>query len=165
MSIPLYKITTEIQTILSKLEDGDGELTDDLAASLDSLEGAFEDKVENVLKYQASQAAAAGAVGKEICRLSSLQESYTRRADSLKDYVFRSMKSLGRDKVQGKLFTVWIQKNGRPSIELEADVDIPEYYKRTKVEFDSQLAYQEWKAGTPMPPGVKVTQGSHLRIK
>ncbi len=165
----LYEIASDIQQIMLSLEDAEGELTPEMAEKLDQLQMAFEEKVENVLRYRVGQVAAAEGIDREIQRLTALRNGYNRRADSLKAYVFRSMQALNIPRVVCRLFTVWIQKNGRPCIELAAAADglpdIPEPYRRVTVTFDSQKAYEDWKAGTPLPKCITVIDGFHLRVK
>jgi hypothetical protein len=165
---PLYEITADIQAIMHRLEAADGELTADLAAELDGLQLAFEDKIENVLKYRAGQVAVIDGIDHEIRRLSNLRDGYIRRAESLWRYVFRSMQALGVTRIVGKLFTVWQQKNSRPSIEVyrgaDGVEDIPAEYQKTTLRFDSEKAYDDWRGGKPLPPGVTVKEGYHLRV-
>jgi hypothetical protein len=161
----LYEIAKDIQLLMLRLEDGDGEMSPELAESLDGLEMAFEAKVDNVLRYRAEMDANANVIDAEIQRLTALRDGYKRRAETLKRYVFQTMQSLGVDRVQCKLFSCWVQKNGRPSIGLAAAAEIPETYRKVTVTFDSQKCYEDWKAGQTLPECVTVTEGYHLRIK
>jgi hypothetical protein len=161
----LYEIAKDIQAIMIRLDDGDGELSPEMAGSLDGLEMAFEAKVDNVLRYRAEMDAAANVIDAEIKRLTVLRDGYRRRAETLRSYVFRAMQALGLERVRCKLFSCWVQKNGRPSIELTAAAEVPDPYRKVTVSFDSQKCYEDWKAGLTLPDSVTVTEGYHLRIR
>jgi hypothetical protein len=160
----LYELADAIRGVLAQLDETDGELPPDLAATLNTLEMKFEEKAENVCRFRAGLCAAAEGIDAEIKRLSAMRDGYVRRAEWLKSYLFEAMQSLGLERVNTKLFKLWIQKNGRPTIECDG-ADYPEGYQRVVTSFDGQKAYEDWKAGKPLPPQVVVREGVHLRIK
>jgi hypothetical protein len=137
---------------------------------LDNLQFNFDGKVDAVMKYRAGQLAAADGIRHEITRLEIRALAHEGRAESLKNYVLRTMQKLGVRRIDTGLFPCRIQKNSRPAIRVRAinDVlgEIPADYRRTetKVVFDGAKAYEDWKAGRPLPPEIEVIQGEHLRI-
>lgn len=160
----LYEIAEAIRGVLVRLDDTDGELPPGLATDLDALQLALEEKAENICRYRVGLCAAAEGIDAEIRRLTAMRDGCTRRAEWLRSYLFDAMQSLGLERMDTKLFKLWIQKNGRPTIEC-AGVDCPEGYQRVVVSFDAEKAYEDWKAGKPLPPGIVVREGYHLRIK
>jgi hypothetical protein len=161
---PLYELAEAIRGVLARLDDIDGELPPGLSTDLDALQMAFEEKAENICRYRVGLCAAAEGIDAEIRRLTAMRDGHIRRAEWLKSYLFAAMQSLGLERLDTKLFKLWIQKNGRPTIEC-AGSDSPEGYQRVVVSFDGEKAYEDWKAGKPLPPEIVVREGYHLRIK
>lgn len=162
----LYEISNELTGILMRLNDfEDGEIPPDLAAALDANDMAFTDKADSVLRARVNYLANSEGLDVEIKRLTALRDEQKKRAEWLKNYVFDAMKHRGLQSLDTKLFKLWIQKNSVASATLDDDTPIPEQFQKVKIEFDGDKARAEWKAGNPLPPGVHVVQGSHLRIK
>ena len=170
MGPSLYEISKDIQLVLLKLDDAGGELTPELEAEIDALGMDFDSKVDNVLRWHASQALQASAIDIEVKRLTALRNGYKKSAESAKDYVFRMMQATKIPKVLGRLFTCWVQKNSSGSAKLLDNADgtpgkIPKAYRKVTITFDSEKAYADYRAGAKLPPGIQVIEGSHLRIK
>ena len=144
----LYELTSEFQDFVAELDrvsDKTGEIPEELAVKLDLIQGEFRDKIDAVLRVRVGLVAHAEGIDAEINRLSALRDGYARRADWLKSYVFACMLATGTQKIETKLFCAWVQKNGRPSVILRDGEEIPETFKRTRVEFDSTAAYESWR--------------------
>jgi hypothetical protein len=102
---------------------------------------------------------------READRLKARSRAAEKRASWLKNYMKACLGRVGLVKLKTTLFSVRIQNNGRPSIDLAEGASIPKPYLRTREEFDSEAAYQDWKAKKKLPPELIVTLGSHLRIR
>lgn len=189
----LYELSAEFAAVSRMLEeaaDDSGEIPSDVAERLDSMQWAFEDKVDAILRLRADFVAHAVGIEDEIKRLTALRDGYHRRAEWLKSYVHECMEKTGVKKLDTAIFKVWIQKNGRPSVSLAEGEEIPEEFKRVSYSFDSQAAYERWKRlkqleealeqtetmketsaimeeidRLKLPDSVVVKEGNHLRIK
>lgn len=165
-TMKLYEITAELEDVAGELIENGGELTPELEARLDAAEGALHAKVERCALVVQQLQAHAEMARTESRRLADLASTRARAADRLKEYVQSQLEIAGVRKVEGDLATVWVQKNGRPSINWTRDVDeLPDAYRRIRIEPDTNAAYDNWKAGAQLPDGFTVEQGHHLRIK
>lgn len=162
-TLKLYELVNAYEQIADVLIENGGELSPDLSAQLDAIEGAFEAKVERVALYVRNLLATASAADGEAERLAALARSRRRAAEGLKGYLMAQLDRVEKPKVETPLVVVRIQKNSRPSIQWPATDPIPETYQRVTVSLDGQKAYTDWKAGT-LPEGFVVEQGRHLRI-
>lgn len=70
------------------------------------------------------------------------------------------MRRVGRTRVETPTVKVRIQRNSRPSIRC-ASAEIPDRFRRVRVEFDGQAAYDALKATGCLPrePGRRVVDG------
>lgn len=189
----LYELSAALQAVSQLMEDAaddSGEIPPKVSERLDQLNWVFEDKVDAILRLMADLVARYVGIDSEIKRLMALRDGYHRRAEWLKSYVHECMDRTGIKKLDTKLFKVWIQKNGRPSVSLAEGKEIPEEFKRVSYSFDSQAAYERWKRlkqleealeqtygvketsaileeidRLKLPDSVVVKEGNHLRIK
>lgn len=161
----LWEIASELDEIGTALAEGGGELTPELGARLDAMEGAWEQKVENIALFIKECEANAAAAELERDRLAAICKHHQTKAKGLKDYLLFFMRRGGHKSVKTPRIRVWEQSNGRPSIRYVGDVNaLPPEYRRVKVEVDTQFAFVEHQAGATLPEGFIVETGSHLRI-
>jgi hypothetical protein len=164
--LTLYGIADDLLAIEDALIEAGGELTPDIEAALDAVEGAWEDKVERVVRVILNAQANVEARRAEAERLDRLAANAERTVKGLKTYLHRQMERTGKTRTETAFCKVWVQKNGRPSIQWTRDVrELPAIYRRETIEPDGTRIYEAWKAGTPLPEGFKVEHNSHLRIK
>lgn len=163
-TLTLWALSDEYQQVADRLIDAGGELTPDLAAELDAIQGAFREKAESVALYLRNLQASAEAAASEARRLTELAAVRSRAADGLKRYLLVHMERTGETKIETDRIRLRVQQNSRPSIHWTAEPElIPDPYRKTVYALDGEKVYQAWKAGTPLP-GFTVERGSHLRI-
>ena len=165
-AIRLYELADALERLTEQLIDNGGELTPEIAAELEALEGTFDDRIERLLLHARNLQAVADAAAQEAGRLTALAGTRARAAERLKTYVLESMERAGRPKVETPLVKARIQANSRPSIQWFGPVDaIPEEFRRVTVSIDAQKAYETWKATGQLPDGFIVERGRHLRVQ
>lgn len=161
----LYELTSAYQQLSDVIAANDGELTPELELSLDQLADELPGKVDGICCLIRQFETDAAAAKEESQRLGSLASSRARSANNLKNYLKTNLGKLGQPKIKTPRFNVWVQKNGRPSIEwLKSIDDLPIEYVQITAELNGQAAYEFWKGGIPLPEGFRVEQGTHLRI-
>lgn len=168
MSQALWAITDELAEVGALIADNDGELTPELEAKLDSLEGALEAKVERIALYIRESETRADAAKAEKDRLAAIQKANQRKADGLKEYLLRCMTGAGVDRVETHRARVRVQRSGTPSIEYWGDLDaLPVSFVRVVPEskvVDKKAITQAVRDGEAMPEGVVVTYSNSVRI-
>ena len=159
MSNSLYELASDYMQVLSLLEEGV-----DVQDTLDAIEGAFEDKAENVGKAISMLSAKAEGIKTEEKRLKARREALEKQAKNLKEYLFNNMKQLQKKKIEGQLYTFSIRKNP-PKLLVEDLNEIPfEYYKAVEPQLDTNLVKEQLKLGKEVP-GARLEQGESLQIK
>lgn len=163
--LKLYELPTAYEELEEALIEAGGELTPEIEARLDALEGNLEAKVDGLVGLAQQLARMGEAADAEAARLKRLASARTAAAGRLKEYLLRTLEQLGRPKVETDRFAVRVQRNGRPSITWPGDPsDLPMDLARLEVKLDGQAAYERWKRDGEMPEGFVVALGSHLRI-
>lgn len=172
----LYELADLRDVLDLQLAETGGEITPDLAAKLDELEGKTSEKVERVALYIREQLAMADAIDAEAKRLTQRAQAKRHAADSLKDYLKRNLERLEIARVDGLLCTVAIVKNSQPSVVAELDAetlygidDARPFVKRTQgvvtYTIDKARVLEAWKANPlSVPTCIFVERGSHVRI-
>jgi len=181
MSAPMLKLheyVDELEDALAWIAEHEeeivaagGELPPELSELLERVEGDLKEKVRRVALVILNLTASARAASAEADRIAAMARSYERQAESLKRYLMFQMQRAGATRVETPTVKVRIQKNTRPSIRC-ASAEIPEEFRRVRVEFDSQAAYKALKAANRLPQepgrvqvgGLVVELGQHLRI-
>lgn len=160
--IKLYEIGHELQSLLDSTE---GELTPEVEAALATIEMAFEQKCEAVLKYRQALLGEVEAINLEVDRLTRRAGALATKAQWLRNYVLRTMQVIGVGKVSTPTFSASVAKSP-PSVLVEPDAVLPPEYQRTsvKVETNKAAILADYKAGKPLPVGVAVFTGSYLKV-
>ena len=156
----LYEIPTLYQQLLDMAEEQDS----DFSEALDSLEDAFEEKAENIVKIMRTLEAKEKAYKDEVDRLNAQRKTLSNRVQALKDYLQENMNVMGKKKVESGLFTVAIQKSP-PTLKIDDDKYIPDgYWIPQPPKLDRKELLQDMKLGEEIE-GVEIVQGEHVRIR
>jgi len=157
----LYELTAQYQRLADMELDGQedfeafnalmNELTDDITA-----------KADNVAAVIKTMDAEADALAEEIKRLQDRKRSIANKGDSLRAYLHENLKASGLDKVQGRLFTVALQKNPA-SVQVEESMLADEWFVTTRTPDKSKIK-DALKAGQVIE-GATLWQSESLRIR
>ena len=150
----LYELSSDYAWLLSLLYDEDAD-EQTLIDTLDSIEGAIDDKAENYAKIIKDFEKSINNMGEEITRV-----------EWLKGNLYSAMKAVGKTKIKGDIFTVSIQKNGGAAplrVLVEAE-DLPDELRKVKYEAD-KVALRELAENGDTRFAVIEERGESLRIK
>ena len=156
----LYELNESFQQIQTLIEEGQEGLQD----TLESIELAIEEKLENIGKVIKNLEAEASAFKEEEKRLADRRRSLENNIKHLKQYAENSMVVTGDKKIKAGLFTFAIQKNP-PSVSVFNDVIVPKkYYVPVDPKLDKTKIKEDLKNGENIP-GVELKQSESLRIR
>lgn len=164
----LYDMPVAFNQIEELIMEAGGELTPELETMLDQFQGELANKVDAICALIRQFSLDSTGAKCEVDRLRSLSSVRSRAAERLESYLQTNLGLLGYKRYETPRFCVSVCRNGgRPAIRWTGGDNIPEQYRKveTKTTFDSERAYQDWKEGKELPPGVEIHQGEHLRIK
>lgn len=163
MAMRLYDLTEQYNDLIDILDGADN--PEAIQAMLDGLEGAFDSKVESIVKLMGSKIAEHNAVKAESDRLAARASKMAKNIDWLENYVETQMIATGKDKVNSTLFDI---KLGLcpPSVKVLNESIIPRDYFVTKpavTTLDKRLLLEALKSGDI--EGAEIIQRKSLRIK
>lgn len=162
--LKLWEISDELDRITLDIFESGGEITEEIEAQLEAMEGAFAEKVERVALRIRELEATADAAKSEKDRLQAMEKANKGAASSLKSYLQAYLERQGRDRVETMKVRVRIQ-NSTPSIRWTRDLDeLPEDYRRITIAPDIARVKEEAKDGAGLPDGFERVQGRHVRI-
>lgn len=178
MSIALYQLRELRDALDGKLQESGGELTPELEAELSALDVASDEKIERVALYIREQTAEAAAIETEATRLQDRANAKLNAAKSLKAYLQREMDRLGKEKVNGLLITVALQKNP-PSVKGDIAPETLQswwaapgdqragFIRYTPESFalDRRVVLDAHKQGMTIPEGLTIEQTTSIRIR
>jgi hypothetical protein len=173
-STTLYELANARDILDGWLAESDGEVTPELEALLSEVDAKADDKIERVALYIREQKALADAAKVERDRLNGIASARLKAAESLTSYLHREMDRLGKDKVNGVLATIALQKNP-PSVKGDLSEEElrtlyasgPAIVKHVPESFvlDRKAALAAHKAGQVLPSGLTIEQSIGLRIR
>lgn len=156
----LYELTSSYEQLLEMAEQLDEETLRD---TLESINEAIEEKVENTAYVIKSLEANVKIIDEEVKRLQAMKSTQQRNIKSLKEYIQESMEKVGLGKIEGSLIKVSIQNNP-PSVRLDDDFKIGKYLVSVEPKFDKKAILSDLKQGLDVP-GAEIVQGKSIRIR
>ena len=156
----LYELTSSYEQLLEMAEQLDEETLRD---TLESINEAIEEKVENTAYVIKSLEANVKIIDEEVKRLQAMKSTQQRNIKSLKEYIQESMEKVGLGKIEGSLIKVSIQNNP-PSVRLDDDFKIGKYLVSVEPKFDKKAILSDLKQGLDVP-GAEMVQGKSIRIR
>lgn len=158
----LYDLTQDFLQVQSLIEEGGEGLQD----TLDSIDSAIEDKLENIGKVIRNLEGEAEMLKNEETRLADKRKSIELNKQRLKSYVEDQLTITGKDKVKTGIFTFAMQNNAQ-SVKIMDEKLIPKrYFIPVEPKLDKKALKESLKEmGVDSMPGVELVQGRSLRIR
>ena len=158
----LYDYNEAFKNIIDLFED-DTIDKDILEKALADLHLGFEEKCENVARWNKALKLEAEAIKEEEARLAKRRRTLENRAESNIAYLEEMMKLTGKTKFKTPLFTFYISKN-TPSLNIGEEAVIPEEYIKNVTSIDKRELLAAIKAGLEVE-GVEIIQNESLKIR
>lgn len=161
MEITLYELRTSYLQ-LERLLDEDPNA--DIEAALSMVDDSFEEKVENVIKIIRMYESYQEAIKVEEQRMKKRREGYEKKCERLAAYIENNMRAIGKEKVEGILFTARIQKNPPKVVVQNPDYIPAHFFNRSAPTLDKEAIKKALQAGATVP-GASLKQEERLQIK
>jgi hypothetical protein len=162
--LKLYELTGSFNEIFDILESDEELNFDALEDTLQSLEGAIEDKVSGIAKMIKSLEADEKGFDEEAKRLAAKVKTVSNKIKWLKNYLLQAMENTGKDKIKTDIGTVSRRKSPA-SVTIDKPNQIPpEFWYQPEPLLDKRAVIDALKQGTEVP-GAELKQGYHIRIQ
>lgn len=160
----LYKLAADYQQVWNLVDDPDTDLAT-IEDTLQSIEGAMEEKAVNIVQFIRNLEADANIIKAEEKRLSERRKAFENRAKAIKEYLQYQMEIAGLDKVKTPTLTLALQNNP-PSVNIEDLTALPSEFVEQRIDFvpDKKKIKEAILAGKEVP-GAQLLRGRSLRIK
>lgn len=161
----LYELAENYKNVWQLIEDESMDLAV-IEDTLQSIEGAIEEKAVNIAKFMQSMKADAEAIKAEEKRLADRRKAIENRQKQLKEYLQQQMELAGLDKIKTATHTIAIQNNP-PAVVITDETAIPPSYLTIIPEQyvpDKKRIAEAFKNGECVP-GCELRQGKSLRIR
>lgn len=150
----------------------------ELAALVDQAEGDFTEKAERVALFIRELLLSAKAVAEEAARLTARAKHLDKSAEALKHYLLLNLQRAETKKVEGKLVTVRVQASPAAVQHALTDAELQRLYTLGTIDgahqlvrrvpetfrLDAKAVVEAEALGEPIPAGVTITRGQHVRI-
>ncbi len=162
----VFTIVDEMERIDALLEASEGELTEEIEAALDAVDGKFYEKAEKLGAYILALVAHEATAKAEAQRIRALAKVRENKVARMKTYLMYMMQSTGRDRVETATFRIGLYENSRPTIRWAGpESEIPPAFLVTKYSVNGTAAQEYLKEHLKLPDGFEVERGNHVRIK
>lgn len=158
----LYELAPEYAALEDELDAAGGEISPELMARFDAIAGELKDKLSACAFMIRNRQAESDKHAEEAKRQANRAAVLNRSAASLKQYVEYCLDMAGLAKIEG---VVRLQANGQVSVAFDGEPEkLPEGFRRVIFGLDRDAALAAHAAGQPLPEGVRVERGRHVRI-
>lgn len=166
----LYEIKDEYLTVLDMAQDEEID-ADAIRDTLESIQGEFDEKVDNIACIIKSLTAETEAIKAEQDKLAARAKAKKAKADRLKDYIYDQMSCIGKRKVDTARNKITINK-APPSVKIDnesaflgwATLEHEDYITQKPPVPNKTIIKDALKNGIEIP-GVHLEAGESLRIK
>lgn len=162
----IYDLTADIQLLWNLMEEGEIE-DDTLINAMENSQEELSIKLENYCKFIKNMEADAKAFKEEEQRLAARRKTLENTIERAKKAMQMAMDVAGEKKVQGKIFTISLQKNPAKVVLDEQYIEnIPEkYIKRAEPEVNKALIKEDLTNGVDLEGLAHLEQTEGLRIR
>lgn len=191
----LFEIDRELDTLLDEIEEeveSRGEAPAELMERFQQFCEAHSEKADRIGRFLRMMEARVQYCRSEASRLQERARSSERKATQTKYIVLYYLKSRELRKIEGREFTLWIQKNSQDSVRFTGEAQVPMRYRTVAARIDgllwerliesvpedlSRLLIASIQDASPSNeairhavlnqiavPGAEVYRGDHLRI-
>lgn len=164
MTRSLWQISDDLRALADRLIEAGGELTAEDEATLAAISTEMEQKVERIGHVVRELRLDGAAAKSEADRLGDMARRREAGASRLEEYIRQMMIAAGVKRIDTPTISVRRQQNGQPSIRWVGDPEaIPDELVIERREFAASKVRELLAANAPIPDGVVVERGEHLR--
>ena len=162
----LYTLTEEYAALIAEIEAAGGEMSEDLLARFQAIEGKWDHKLAACAAMADHLRLMGSAFADIVKRKQALARAYGNSADRLKEYIQGNMEAMNCSKVEDAELGIRVRLCNSPArVEVQDESKVPEAYL---VPQPPKLATTEiakaLKAGAEVA-GCVLVQGKHIRIE
>jgi hypothetical protein len=164
MSLRMFDIPAAFRQWRDAVDANDGELTPELEAQLAAIEADLFERLDAYADLIAEAEYEEDACRTEAKRVQKRAQQEAALIERLKAKLTAALKAEGSDKVRTpRGMRAALMRSPRPQIAWAFAGEIPEGFRKVRVEVDKDAAYEAWKLGV-LPEGFEATHTEFVRI-
>lgn len=159
----LYELTDAYKQLEMMIDEG----VDGLEDTLESIDGAIEDKVESIIYIIRNKEARAAAFKREKELFADKERVENNSIKRLKEMLDHLLVTTNKDKVETPKFKTWLQ-NSPPSLRVVDESKVPSEWfdiPEPKPVLNKRGLLEHLKETGEIIDGVEISQSKHIRIK
>jgi predicted nuclease with TOPRIM domain len=163
----LYEITNQFENVFNQLDEN-GELSQEMMESLDSLKDDFENKAISVACYIKNIEAEEAAIEHAIDDMKARKAKLAKKAESLSDYLQCNLQKLSIHEIKSSPYFKIKLKQCPPSVDVFDEKAIPPEFWREKVTTTTsvdKIKLKEVMSEGVEVPGATIQRKLKLEIK
>ncbi|MCL2676280.1 MAG: siphovirus Gp157 family protein [Streptococcaceae bacterium] len=161
MTQTLFQLTDDYLKVL-QMDEFDQEVIHD---TLEAIEGAFEDKADNIAALMRSLQNDEDGLEKEIERMKNRKNSLQNRRLSLREYLHSAMRAIDKPKFKTLKNSFNLQNNPQKVAVTDEKKIFSDYFSEETIrKLDKKKLLEDLKIGKVVP-GCHLEQGESLRIR
>ena len=160
----LYKLSEDLIQLSDKIEQDNGNVSEDDAEAFIHVYEDFESNVINMAYYIRSEEARAEYLKKESERINKSSKAILNKIDRLKEYIKSNMEINDITTIKGDTLKVSIRKSSSPKLNvIDESVIAPKYFRLPEIEpkLDKNLVKEDLKKGITVD-GVSLKESNYL---
>lgn len=159
----LYNISNEHKALMAQIEAAEGEITEDIAASLEIVEEQLQEKAVGYAYIIKHYDDTADIIDKEIKRLQALKKKADNNADRLKQRIKEAMIQFGVSKVETETITLSFRKS--VAVEINNENEVPSAYMKFAAPTPDKTAIKKALESGEIVTGARLQENQNLQIK
>lgn len=156
----LYEFAQQYNQLLDLLDNEDVDF-EVIADTIESIEEAFEEKAENIVKVIRQLQAEAKILKEEKERIAKLQKSKENQVERLREYLKYNMTKMGKDKIKTPICSISV-KDKKPTFEV-VDINLVELVIPDAVSWEVKV--DKTKLNKALPSLLDVWEPEKLGVK
>lgn len=166
MDLSLYGISRELNELMEKVFDAEGEINEELEASLDHVKALMTEKTDNIVHWVEYQTDLIKLVADKIKTLKEFKDKIEARQDKFDEYVIGCLKTLNTNVIEGSTKKIAVHKP-RKVVVITDESKIPLDYlniPKPKTEIDLKKIAKDLGNGA-LIPGAEMGLSKNIPVK
>lgn len=163
----VFELDVVYKSWLQVVEENDGEITPEMERTFLALEDEVTKKLENIAKLRRYAESQVETAKREEERVKTYRQKFDRLIEKANLFARVLLEQFPEKKCKVGTFAWAIQKNSVPSIKVDDLSELSPGWKKFELveKPNNEMIAREAALGNPLPPGVTVKHGDHVRLR
>ena len=162
----LYEVQNDLMEFQEMCSDPESEMDEQIMKdTMESLEGAYDFKMECWCKVIKNLEALATAIDNEIKRLQQRLTIVRNNITRMKSFMIDSLNATGKQEAGGVLKARIVKNGGKLPLIVDENAELPEKYQKVEIKPNNEAIREALDKGEELPFAHFGERGVHINIK